>query len=361
MSPVTSEVVGPWARITLSGEFDLANANSIRTEVAELVENGVSDLSIDLGLVTFFGVDGINALVAAETLVWSVDGRMVLLGVDAFTQRVVGLLGLDDILHIFAPAQPISRLHMGDEATESEESDIGMRERDFTERFYALSQLLLSDTSLSDDLDQLVRAAVVTVPDSDAASMALLAQGTSRTAATSSHVAIEIDVAQYEADEGPCLESATTGQRIRVDVLDADERYEHFAALAIATGVQTSLSVPIGLGDVVVGSLNLYSMTPGAFGIEAEVIADIIAAQAATAIHRSLLYDATRRLTDQIQQHSDRQAEIAHAEGAISVLHDCSIERAHQTLRSAAEEHQESLLWAARRILVELGSSESGH
>ena len=76
-------------------------------------------------------------------------------------------------------------------------------------------------------------AAVVTVPGCSAASIALVAQGTSRTAATSSHVAIEVDVAQYVLDEGPCLDAVGLGRRVRVDFLDADEEYEHFAARAI--------------------------------------------------------------------------------------------------------------------------------
>lgn len=354
MSSITSEVVGRWARVVLSGEFDFSNSAEISNEIERLVAEGVTDLTVDLEEVKFFDVSAINSLVVCNIALSSVAGRMILLGASELTRRILELVALAAALHPFAPllrsgdARSDERVAM--ESCSTSETD-GTA---FTDDFYALSALLLADTTLSGDLRQLVHTAVDVLPDCDAASIALLAEGASRTAASSSHIAIEVDVAQYVTFEGPCLDAAATGQRVRVDVLDADERFKHFAVLALEADVQTTFSMPITIRGCPVGSLNLYSTQPRAFGDGTSTVAEVLAAQAATAIHRSVLYDAARRLVDRIEEYSNRRAEVAQAEGALSVLASCSLEQAQVMLRSAAQVNHAGLLQAARDLIDQL-------
>ena len=60
--------------------------------------------------------------------------------------------------------------------------------------------------------------------------------------------------------------------------------------------MQSTLSAPIWLHGTIVGSLNLYSTTPRAFHPRDEPVADVLAAQAATAIATHDAYHAARRL-----------------------------------------------------------------
>ncbi|MCU1488609.1 MAG: putative sensor protein [Acidimicrobiaceae bacterium] len=344
--PIQSSVTGPWALVTLSGEFDAANSSTILAEVAELVARGASDVTLDMSTLTFIDASGINALMAVHHLIANTAGRMLLIGVNAFTARMLNVAGLGGVLSVFTASIP--------EPPNEAPGTLRSPEDEFTRGFYELSQLLVSDQTLAEDLDRIVQSAVAVVPGCTAGSIALVAKGDPRTAASSSRIAMEVDVAQYVTGEGPCLDAAHYGHRVRLDVLAADHPYKHFAALAIKPGIRSTLSLPILLSDQLVGSLNLYSTDPDAFDEGAEAMADVLAAQAATAIHRSLLYEATRRLTDRLQRHSDDYSDVMIAEGALSALHYCSLEQAHGLLRSAARANEESMAAAARRILDQL-------
>jgi anti-anti-sigma factor len=345
-------VTGRLAVVALSGEFDLANSVEIRDAAVESISQGVTDVTVDLTGVTFFDVTAIDALVVASHLLSAVDGRMVVIGADRFTAEMLAVAGVDRGLPSFGPGRDMAGSAWLDEEEPWRPS--GQVEDDLTDAFYALSQTLLSEKTLAGDLGRIARAAVTAIPAASAASVALVAQGISRTAATSDHVAIEVDIAQYTLDEGPCLGAVDLRQRVRVDMLSASQDYRHFASLAIEAGIQATLSVPITVADETVGSLNLYSAIPAGFGAEDEAMADILAAQAATAIHRSVLYAATRQLAATLQQRSDDQTEIAIAYGALSALHRSSIEQARHLLRDAADANHEDLARAARRIIAEL-------
>ena len=74
--------------------------------------------------------------------------------------------------------------------------------------------------------------------------LCVLTHGEPRTAAVSDAVAIEVDVAQYTANEGPCLDAARTSRVVRVDQLGAEERFCRFGPRAQDLGIQAVLSVP---------------------------------------------------------------------------------------------------------------------
>ena len=188
----------------------------------------------------------------------------------------------------------------------------------------------------------------------DAASISLIVHGDARSAVASGRVAIEVDLAQYTVRQGPCLDAASAAQRIRVDVLDLDDRYPHFAPLAVEAGVHSTLSAPICLHGTVVGSLNLYSTTPQAFSPQDGPVADVLAAQAATAIVTHDAYHAARYLASTAQHHANNEAAIHRAEGVLSATLECSLEQAERLLTNAADTNQEPLLQAAQRILAHL-------
>lgn len=346
---IETSVTGRLAIVRLSGQFDLANAPELRSIFNDLADGGVTDFTVDLSSVEFFDVTALNALVAAYNDMKRVDGRMVLVGVNPLTARLLQVAHLDHVLLPFT-------LPLADSPRDSETN---ASDRDLSEDFYALAQMLLGEPSLSGELDHIVRAAVATISGCDAASIALIVLGVSRTAAASSYVAIEVDVAQYTLNEGPCLTAAQVGQRIRVDMVDADEDYRHFASRAIEHGIHATLTVPLVLGGDTVGTLNLYSTSPGAFDRAAEEVADVLATQAAIAIQHSILYGEARRLSNSVQQYADELAEVTVAEGALSVLYQCSAEQAGHLLRRTADTNRERIVEAARRIIRQLAGQAS--
>ena len=173
-----------------------------------------------------------------------------------------------------------------------------------------LAGIVLNAASLREDLEQVIGFSCRVLPGCDAGSIALLIDGAPTTVAVHEHVALELDVVQYRNDEGPCL-SALGGERIRVDIVDADERFPHFAAGAADHRVNSVLSMPIHHHGDVVGTLNFYSFEPNAFDDTAEDIARLASSQAAHAIVRSDVLTAARQRRDQLQAHYDQTALVA--------------------------------------------------
>jgi GAF domain-containing protein len=76
-----------------------------------------------------------------------------------------------------------------------------------------------------------------------------------------------LDGAQYLAG-GPCEQAARTGKAARVDDLRGpldEEGWREFATLGAASGVLSTLSLPLHAAGRLVGGVNLYASAPRAF------------------------------------------------------------------------------------------------
>ena len=91
-----------------------------------------------------------------------------------------------------------------------------------------LALAVLRERSLADDLQRLTQMTTRHLVRSSGASIALLIDGKPSTVAISDHVALEVDLVQYNTEEGPCI-TALAGNAIRVGCLRDDERFPHFA------------------------------------------------------------------------------------------------------------------------------------
>ena len=274
-------VVGGWALIGLAGEFDLANSNEIVAVGSQLANEGVTDVTVDLTAVTYLAAAGCNALIAVHDTMRAAGNRMVLIGAAAATRRVLRLTGLDQNLPL------TSADHLADPAGDDAKplhgpGKLAATDNTVRSQLCELRRLLLTEGTVADDLRQIARATVSIVPGVTAATVAVRALGELRTAAVSDSIAIDVDAAQYIVNEGPCLTTARDGRTVRVDALTADERFTHFAPLALEVGIRAVMSIPIVVRGDTVGSLNIYSTT--SFGPSAEAMANIMAGLAATAM-----------------------------------------------------------------------------
>jgi anti-anti-sigma factor len=342
---------GAWALVELSGEFDVLNAEEIRCVVADLVAQTVTDVTIDMSAVTLLGAAGLNALVAANALIEGVKGRLVILGATGQTCKLFEVTGLTRPLRLVqgpglleASAPAITGGAEPSGGSDPAEVD------DLSTQLFELGRLLLNEPAITHDLRRVVRTAVQVVPNATAASITVSAQGEPRTAAVSDSVAIEVDAAQYISGEGPCLDAGRLGQRVRLDVVGADEHFSHFAPLALRAGIRAVLSIPVNAGNIAIGSLNLYSTTT--FPAAAEAPAEIIAALAAMAIITTDTYAAAHAAAQSAQQRLQADADINIAIGVLTGLQGCSLQQARQLLRSAASVNDEPLHQVARRIIA---------
>jgi putative methionine-R-sulfoxide reductase with GAF domain len=155
------------------------------------------------------------------------------------------------------------------------------------------------DESLDANLHQVAALAVRNVPGCDFAGITLLRGGRPTTAVFTDPTSPEIDSAQYETGEGPCLEAFRTNAIHRIEDTRTEQRWPAFATAAAEHGVYSTLSLPLTAGDEALGALNLYSNTERAFRDENE--AQVFGVQAAIVLANAQAFWAARKLAGDLE------------------------------------------------------------
>lgn len=213
-----------------------------------------------------------------------------------------------------------------------------------------LAGVLQTHRTLGATLANVAEAATVSVPGCDAATIAISIAGRPATAAMTGTVALELDLVQYDTDDGPCLTSFRTASALRLDLYEQGEAFPHIAIAAQRVGVRAVLSVPTIWGGERIGTLNLYSGS-GPFEKSAETVAEVLATQVAIAVSRSPEFVAARAVVEEAQRKTDDSSQIAFATGLLIGSQDCTREQAEGLIRNAAADDEQSILRIAQRII----------
>src|SRR5215207_3063756 len=163
-----------------------------------------------------------------------------------------------------------------------------------------LAEVLQTQRTLGAALASIAEAATVSVPGCDAATIAISIGGRPATAAMTGTIALELDMVQYDNDEGPCLTAFRTASTLRLDVYEQHEAFPQRHDRAQRVGIRAVLSVPATWGGETVATLNLYSRT-APFDKSAETVAAVLAAQVAIAVSRSAEFAAARAVVEEAQ------------------------------------------------------------
>ena len=82
-------------------------------------------------------------------------------------------------------------------------------------------------------------------------------------AATSART-VELELFQLQAEEGPCLDSFTSGEPVSTaDLTTTHERWPRFTPVAIDAGFASVHAVPMRAAGTVLGTLGLFGTRPG--------------------------------------------------------------------------------------------------
>src|SRR5215204_2438506 len=107
-----------------------------------------------------------------------------------------------------------------------------------------LTEVLQTQHTLGGTLASIAEAATASVPGCDAATIAISIGGKPAAAAMTGTVALELDMVQYDNDDGPCLTSFRNASALRIDLYEQGEAFPHVAIAAQGVGVRAVLSVP---------------------------------------------------------------------------------------------------------------------
>ncbi len=227
--------------------------------------------------------------------------------------------------------------------------DLPAELRDDLER---INRLLVTQRTMPAKLEAIAEILERTVPGCDSVSISLVVEESAVTGAASSQLAIEADLVQYGHDQGPCLTAAKDQSPVRIDVLQDDERFEHFAPGAIEKGVESVLSIPLLFEGTTVGSINLYSETPNAFTAEVTEQIAPFAEYAVEVIAHSPLYAASLDMVAGLVEVVDDAAQVEIAVGVLIFLRGMDQREAWEFLQRQAADTCSSLVETARHVMA---------
>lgn len=207
--------------------------------------------------------------------------------------------------------------------------------------FAEIARYLYEADNFEDVLTRIVETTVSTLSDCDMASI-IVREGreTFRTLASTHSAALEVDEAQYEVREGPCLDAVETA------IVHApsfpDPRWPNLAGRPADSGVGAIVSYGLAApgrtaDNLAAGSLNAYAGTPQAFGDEAREIGLILAAHASVGIQAVREREAFEQLGRQLHEALSSRDVIGQAKGILMERLRITPEDAFDTLRRASQ------------------------
>ena len=226
----------------------------------------------------------------------------------------------------------------------------------------ALSQFLISETSMGDTLLKVSEITMEALPAAEMAGISVLGEeGEPKTAIFTDEESPEMDTAQYQSGKGPCLDAWRFGRVVRIDdMVKAEEDYADFASAAKAHGVESTLSLPLMAGGHGVGALNLYARTPAGFTEEDEVVGMDLAAAAAIVLANASAYWEASQLSEQLAQAMKSRAVIEQAKGILMARSPhLGPDEAFDLLRRASQRENVKLREIAQRIVDRKGASSA--
>jgi GAF domain-containing protein len=205
-------------------------------------------------------------------------------------------------------------------------------------------------------LCQIAEFAADAIPRVDGAGVALIDEGRSlptlQTASATAGFVHEIHAVQYvELREGPCI-TCTQSQRVTVSgSLGADNRWPRFGGRVARMGVHSALSLPLIVGEQVIGAINCYANSQDAFGEHAVQLGTQFAESAAVSIYNAELLSGARAHVERLQQALENRTVIDQAVGIIRSRSGISAEVAFTRLVQMSQTGNVKLRVVAARLV----------
>jgi GAF domain-containing protein len=206
-----------------------------------------------------------------------------------------------------------------DLSTSQKEADEG----DLRAGLRHLSGMVAGARGVFELLAEVAGFAAEAIPGVDGAGVALIdpskCQPTLQTATSATAAFVHrIDAVQYdELREGPCITCMESGRTTVSGSLGGDRRWPHFGGRVARMGVHSALSLPLIVGEEVIGAINCYADDHDAFGEHAVRLGAQFAAPAAIAIYNAGLLAGARARAEKLEEALDHRAVIDQAVGII--------------------------------------------
>ena len=206
---------------------------------------------------------------------------------------------------------------------------------------------------ITDQLDMIAQLAADLVTPASYALITTYRDEGFCTVAASSRIALAVDEAQYDDQEGPCLSTLGAGAPVALPDFGTTMRWPGFRNVAFTLGLRASLSVPLFAGrGTAIAALNLYGRDPETMApLIAAVLSEFEAGGAGR--DRRQLDGGSAGLVAGIAGAFAVRAVIHQAIGVIIANSGCHADAAYLALRLRAAERGHTLSDAAGAVVAE--------
>ncbi len=215
----------------------------------------------------------------------------------------------------------------------------------------ALSRFFVGDGTLQETLTRVADLTIEAVEPAQFAGITMIVEGRQRTAIFTDETAPEVDQAQYDSGEGPCLEAFREQRITQIDSTLEDGPWMEFRRAAAGCGIRSTLSLPLLVNHTALGALNLYARSERAFGDADVDTASQFAAQASIVLANARAYWDAHELSSGLGEAMKRRAVIEQAKGMLMAAQGCDEDAAFELLVQASQRENLKLRDVAQRIV----------
>ena len=216
------------------------------------------------------------------------------------------------------------------------------------------TRMLVSDYSQGDVLQELVERLPEVLGVSWAA-VSLAGGGRLVFATSIDESATLLEQLQKDGQRGPCMEAHERGEAVLVaDLSDQAGRWPGLAVAAEKVGVVAVAGIPMHLGEIRLGALNLYASERREWSDEDVRVGRLLADMATAYLVNASTLERSHRLADQLQEALETRMVIEQAKGLLAGERSVSLDAAFEVLRGHARSHSSSVRSVAEAV-VRLG------
>jgi GAF domain-containing protein len=206
--------------------------------------------------------------------------------------------------------------------------------------------------SLQPVLDLATSIAASSLPGAAGAGISLIEDGARVSTASTNALVSLADERQYELGEGPCLTAWATTTLVRIDDLDRDERWPHWAEAARALHLRSVLSTAVIGTARNLGAIKVYSERPHAFDRAAEDLLLRLADQSAILLENLQTLTDAERSSAAVMAALEARQEVVLAQGVLMGRQGLSRQQAFLQLSQDAARHGRTVAEEAAELVT---------
>jgi transcriptional regulator with GAF, ATPase, and Fis domain len=225
-------------------------------------------------------------------------------------------------------------------------------DRRVREAFIELTDTLVRDFDIIDFLERLAGRCAELLGVSACGVMLADRHGVLNLAAASTEQGRLMGLAQLQAGEGPGLDAYRGGTPVQqADLAGPGQPWPVFARAAQAAGFAAVHALPMRLREETLGTLNLFSGSPGLLDEDTVALAQALADAATIGILHQRAVARHELVAEQLQAALDSRVVIEQAKGFLAERLAISVDMAFGLLRGYARDHNRKLTAVAADVV----------